>query len=89
MAEEQKKRVMESEAGDEVNVFVKHLPSHVNDVGLRQLFKNFRKILSAKVIVDSHHGSSLGFEYVPLYLSSFFFFFLRRAGGIYCTWGGD
>jgi RNA recognition motif-containing protein len=48
---------------DDVNLFVKYLPQEMNDTGLRQLFSNFGEIVSAKVMMDSSSGSSLGFGY--------------------------
>lgn len=49
---------------DCTNVFVKFLPSEVDDSGLRALFSTFGEIVSAKVMVDHQTGSSLGYGYV-------------------------
>lgn len=54
----------DEEEVDEVNVFVKHLPTSVNDVELRRLFTSFGVVVSAKVMVDVFTGGSLGFGFV-------------------------
>lgn len=45
---------------DPNNVFVKHLPSDINDQGLFDLFSKYGEIVSAKVMVDENK-QSLGF----------------------------
>ena len=52
------------ETRDEVNVFVKYLPPEMNDHGLRELFADCGAIVSAKVMINSASGRSLGFGYV-------------------------
>jgi len=49
---------------DSLNVFVKYLPSDVQDRGLRALFAAFGRVVSAKVMVDHNMGCSLGYGYV-------------------------
>jgi len=49
---------------DTENVFVKYLPSEMNDAGLRELFIACGEIVSAKVMMDSTSGSSFGFGFV-------------------------
>ena len=48
---------------DEVNVFVKYLPGDMKDAGLRHLFSTCGEVVSAKVMMDSASGSSLGYGY--------------------------
>lgn len=55
---------------DLTNVFVKFLPPEIDDAGLRWLFSPFGYILSAKVMVDSTSGASLGFGYVKKFVKS-------------------
>jgi hypothetical protein len=54
------------------NVFVKYLPSDVNDASLRRLFSTCGRVVSAKVMVDKGNGLSLGFGYVHTYLQYLF-----------------
>jgi len=49
---------------DNTNVFVKYLPSSVDDGGLADLFSSCGVIRSAKVMVDHQTGLSLGFGFV-------------------------
>jgi len=49
---------------DEVNVFVKYLPGEMKDVELRRLFSTCGDVVSAKVMMDSAYGSSLGYGFV-------------------------
>lgn len=49
---------------DNTNVFVKYLPSELDNMGLSSLFNRFGKILSAKVMIDTYTGGSLGYGYV-------------------------
>lgn len=49
---------------DNTNVFVKYLPADVDDSRLRSLFSPFGSIVSAKVMVEVHTGTSLGYGYV-------------------------
>lgn len=49
---------------DDTNVFVKYLPSSIDDLGLSELFQGCGAIKSAKVMVDHQTGLSLGFGYV-------------------------
>jgi RNA recognition motif-containing protein len=42
------------------NVFVKYLPSQMDDAGLGSLFGGCGEIVSAKVMVDNN-GASLGY----------------------------
>lgn len=48
---------------DLTNVFVKFLPSNVGDSELAEIFSPFGKIVSVKVIVDPHSGTSRGYGY--------------------------
>ena len=48
---------------DDTNVFVKYLPSALDDQGLAELFAPCGTIKSAKVMVDHQTGLSLGFGY--------------------------
>ena len=48
---------------DTANVFIKHLPSSINDKELYNLFKNFGKIINYKVMLDKKKNS-LGFGFV-------------------------
>jgi len=48
---------------DDVNIFVKYLPSGMGEGGLRTLFSSFGPIVSAKLMVDSQ-GESLGYGFV-------------------------
>lgn len=45
------------------NVFIKFLPSEVNDAGLYSLFSQFGEIVSCKVMVDTQTGASLGYGF--------------------------
>lgn len=47
-----------------MNVFVKYLPTHMNDASLRELFSSCGRVVSAKVMVDQSTGLSLGFGFV-------------------------
>jgi len=49
---------------DDTNVFVKYLPSALDDGGLAELFETCGTIKSAKVMVDHQTGLSLGFGFV-------------------------
>lgn len=49
---------------DDTNVFVKYLPSALDDAGLAELFATCGTIKSAKVMVDHQTGLSLGFGFV-------------------------
>jgi RNA recognition motif-containing protein len=51
---------------DNTNVFVKYLPSEMKKRELSNLFSPFGGIVSAKVMVDPHSGSSLGYGYVKI-----------------------
>lgn len=46
------------------NVFVKFLPTTVDDVQLHDLFSSFGTIVSSKVMVNQITGASLGYGYV-------------------------
>lgn len=48
---------------DQTNVFVKYLPSELDDEGLRDLFSAFGEIVSSKVMVDHQTKTSLGYGY--------------------------
>ena len=52
------------DALDDCNVFVKYLPPDVNDQELHNLFANYGKIKSAKVMFDPQTGTSLGYGFV-------------------------
>jgi len=52
---------------DDVNLFVKYLPSNMDDGGLRALFSSHGQVLSAKVMVDHNTGASLGFGYAQFH----------------------
>eukprot|EP00026_Physarum_polycephalum_P011097 Phypoly_transcript_11296.p1 GENE.Phypoly_transcript_11296~~Phypoly_transcript_11296.p1 ORF type:complete len:320 (+),score=57.93 Phypoly_transcript_11296:104-1063(+) len=54
----------EDENLDPTNVFVKYLPSNVDDENLRKLFAPFGTIVSAKVMKDNANGASLGYGFV-------------------------
>jgi RNA recognition motif-containing protein len=49
---------------DPCNVFVKYLPSALDDAELAKLFGSFGRILSSKIMVDPTSRKSLGFGYV-------------------------
>lgn len=49
---------------DQTNIFVKFLPSYIDDDNLYMLFSPFGSIVSAKVIVDPFSGESKGFGFV-------------------------
>lgn len=49
---------------DQTNVFVKYLPSELDDEGLRELFSPFGEIVSSKVMVDHQTKTSLGYGFV-------------------------
>lgn len=51
---------------DNTNVFVKYLPPEMKERELSNLFSPFGGIVSAKVMVDPHSGSSLGYGYVKI-----------------------
>lgn len=48
---------------DTTNVFVKFLPAEYGDSELAQLFSLCGKIISAKVMVETHTRKSLGYGY--------------------------
>ena len=65
--EEKKKRSQEMEEEkslDTTNVFVKFLPSSIDDIHLHHLFSPYGRIVSAKVMVDPRTWRSLGYGYV-------------------------
>ncbi len=47
-------------------MFVKYLPSELDNEGLSSLFGRFGKIISAKVMIDTFTSSSLGYGYVEI-----------------------
>lgn len=49
---------------DPCNVFVKYLPSALDDEELCKLFQPYGAILSSKIMVDPNSHKSLGFGYV-------------------------
>lgn len=49
---------------DQTNVFVKYLPSEMDDEGLRDLFSPYGEIVSSKVMVDHQTKTSLGYGFV-------------------------
>jgi len=52
---------------EEVNVFVKYLPTDTGDAGLRALFAQHGTVVSARVITDPVTGTSQGFGYALPY----------------------
>merc|ERR1712137_567894 len=54
----------EETALDYCNVFVKYLPHHFTEKDLQELFQEYGKIMSVKVMVDPQTGSSLGYGFV-------------------------
>ena len=49
-----------------MNIYVANLGSNVNDESLRELFKDFGDVSSAKVIVDKFSSQSRGFGFVEM-----------------------
>jgi len=49
-----------------MNMFVSNLSFHTNDEDLRNLFKEFGEVSSAKVITDRETGRSRGFGFVEM-----------------------
>ena len=49
-----------------MNIYVANLGSNVNDESLRELFKDFGDVSSAKVIVDKCSSQSRGFGFVEM-----------------------
>ena len=49
-----------------MNIYVANLGSKVNDESLRELFKDFGDVSSAKVIVDKFSSQSRGFGFVEM-----------------------
>ena len=53
-----------------VKLFVGSLPLSYDDKNLKNIFKNYGTVLSAKVATDSHTGNSRGFGYVEMKTSA-------------------
>eukprot|EP01125_Pyxidicula_operculata_P008567 TRINITY_DN2868_c0_g1_i1.p1 TRINITY_DN2868_c0_g1~~TRINITY_DN2868_c0_g1_i1.p1 ORF type:complete len:141 (+),score=16.39 TRINITY_DN2868_c0_g1_i1:74-496(+) len=49
---------------DESNVFVKYLPPDLTDDKFNELFEQYGKIVSCKIMVDQTTGKSLGYGFV-------------------------
>ncbi|KAH3758491.1 ELAV like protein 2/3/4 [Pelomyxa schiedti] len=52
------------DGGQEPNLIVNYLPSHVNEAQFQNMFLPFGKIVSCKVVVDKRLGTSLGYGFV-------------------------
>ena len=57
------------DALDDCNVFVKYLPPDISDQELHDLFLEYGKIKSAKVMYDPQTGNSLGYGYLSIFLT--------------------
>lgn len=49
-----------------MNIYVSNLSFNTDDNGLRELFEQFGKVSSAKVITDRDSGRSRGFGFVEM-----------------------
>ena len=49
-----------------MNIYVGNLPHELTEEELRQAFKNFGEVTSAKIITDKFSGASRGFGFVEM-----------------------